>query len=307
MPGPRQLRLVEWQPRDLDPGEVRLDVYEVGGCQSEVDRWLGNAPDEPHKVIGHEIAGRVIEIGSAVKGVEVGQLVAVQADGGFADEVIAPADWCVPVLDNVHHPSIIEPLGCTIAAVERINPPLGATVVITGGTGSMGELAQRVFLLRTPGTLIVTGRRPDALARAQALGAVAVNTNYQSLRDVVDDLTGGGGADVVCDFGGLKQTIDLAVAAAAREAVLGLAGFTQRAARLNLGEIQGKRLRLENCHFEKPQVVDAMRRAVTLVENGQLDLSDLVSDVVAFRDVPRGLKFAADKGRGFRRWKMRRI
>jgi threonine dehydrogenase-like Zn-dependent dehydrogenase len=283
-------------------GEVRLAVEQVGGCRSEEDRWLGLAPHKEREPIGHEIAGHVVEIGAGVTTLAIGDRVAVQADGGFAEQVVVPAAWCVRVPESFRYPALVEPAGCIVGSVEQVDPPLGAVTVIVGGTGSMGELLQWVSLQRGPRYLVVTGRRPDALERARALGAVPVNTGEESLVAVVNELTDGEGADVVYDCGGVEDTLRMAVRVAKPTGVVGVVGFPQGDVNTPWGDIIGKRLRLEVCHFTKERLVPAMRGAVRLLATGAIREDDLVSNVFPFAELPDAFRLAAEKPAGFSRW-----
>ncbi len=301
--GPHQLALeTDRVIPDPSPVEVRMAVEQVGGCQSELDRYLGLAPHKPRQAMGHEIGARVVEVGSAVSALRVGDRVAVQADGGYAEQLVVPAWWCVPVPEGMRYPALIEPTGCLVGSVLRAGQQMGDAVVIVGGTGAMGEILQRLALLHTPRVLVVTGRREDALERARMLGAVAVNTDRESLVDKVNELTGGRGADVVYDVAGKEQSLRLAVAVARERGVLAEVGFAQGDLTVPQGEIVGKRLDRRNCHFTKEDLVPAMRRAVDLFGGGAIDETALVSHEFGFDEIPDGFALAASKPKDYRRW-----
>lgn len=311
--GPGQLELDE--TRELpEPkaDEVLLEVEQVGGCQSELDRYLGLAPAKPRAAIGHEIAGRVLEVGSAVSTLKVGDRVAVQADGGYARQLVVPAWWCVPVPQGMAYPALIEPTGCLVGAVERVTAfrnllgqadrTTSDVVVIIGATGQMGLMLQRIVALQGPRMLIVTGRRDEALARAAQLGAVTVNTNRESLADTVKKLTDGHGADFVYDVASKPDSVDLAVEVARDGGVVGVVGFAQGKVTYDEGETIGKRVDRVSCHFRKTPLVPAMRRAVALFASGAIDEHELVSDVLGFDDIPNGFELAARRPAGYTRW-----
>ncbi len=301
--GPRELEL-ETDRVISDPSavEVRLEVEQVGGCQSELDRYLGQAPANPREAMGHEIGARVVETGSAVSSLRVGDRVAVQADGGYAEQLVVPAWWCVSVPESLRYPALIEPTGCLVGSVLRAGQQMGDAVVIVGGTGQMGEILQRLALLHTPRVLVVTGRREDALERARELGAVTINTARQTLVDKVNELTDGCGADVVYDVAAKEDSLRLAVAATRVQGVLAEVGFPQRDLSVPQGEIVGKRLQRRNCHFTKEELVPAMRRAVHLFTIGAIDENDLVSHEKGFDEVPDGFELAARRPENYRRW-----
>jgi threonine dehydrogenase-like Zn-dependent dehydrogenase len=304
LPEPARVELEERALPAVGTTDVLLAVEEVGMCSSEVERFRGNAPHKPRERIGHEVAGRVVEVGSAVTSLRTGDRVAVQADGGFAEKMVVPAAWCVRVPAGIRHPSIVEPAGCMVASAERVGQALGASVVVVGGTGPMGELMVRVARLKTPGLLVVSGRRMDRLVDAtNEAGALVVNTAIGGVNLVaaVKHLTNGEGADVVYDCGGNEETLRLAVAVTKPTGVLGLVGFPQSDMTVPMGDIIRKRVKLELCHFTLEQLLPGMRAAVHLLAAGHLDDAALVSHVFAFDDLQRAFETAVSRPEGSRR------
>jgi len=64
--------------RDVEPGDVRIEVTHSGICHSDIHSVKGDWGPQPYPVVpGHEIIGRVVEVGSAVTGFKVGDLAGV--------------------------------------------------------------------------------------------------------------------------------------------------------------------------------------------------------------------------------------
>ncbi len=196
------------------PGEVLVEITSAGVCGSdvgEVDHGPVLIPRQtPHPVVGlvgplvmgHEWAGRIVDVGAGVDHLRPGQLVAsgsgvscgdcawcrrgqtnlcanywtlgFQRDGGLAEFCRAPAAVCVPVDEKritEDAAGLAQPLSIATHSVRRGNPLPGSDVAIigAGGIGSFMVAALRA-LTDVANILIV---EPDAVRRdiATAMGA----------------------------------------------------------------------------------------------------------------------------------------
>lgn len=296
---------VELVERTLPPpgrGQARIRVQQCGLCTSEVDLWLGKDLQKLPAAIGHEIAGFVEELGPDVTDVDVGDRVVAWIDeGGFAEEVNVEARYCVRVRSHLPYPAVAEPLACVVNAVELVSPPLGADVVIIGA-GYMGSLLQLVTALKRPRTITVADVRPDALDRATALGATrVVNTKQELLCDVVNELTGGRGADVAFEVTGVNPGLDLATEVTRMSGKLCIVGYHQGEPRtVDLARWNWMAFEIVNAHFRSIDTIMAgMRAGMRLVEAGILDVSALASDTYPLRAIATAFETATEKPPGF--------
>jgi L-iditol 2-dehydrogenase len=150
--GPRDLRLEERPDPPLGPRDVRIAVRACGICGSELHAVLeAQERRRPGIVMGHEFAGEVIEVGSQVSGVRVGDRVAVQPlthcgacelccsgrpnacpnrtlygmtwgmPGGYAERAVVTEDRCFPIADGVPFELAVlgEPLAVALHALGR--------------------------------------------------------------------------------------------------------------------------------------------------------------------------------------------
>ena len=187
--------------------------------------------DRPY-TLGHENAGWVHEVGSAVTHVAPGDTVilhpqatcgfcrycragqdmhcvassfpGLDSDGGMAEYLLTSARACVK-LDPTTRPQDVAALadaGITAYHAVRKAIPLlypGTTCVVIGA-GGLGHIGIQCLAALTAAEIIVVDRNPDALKLAEQLGAgqtvVADGNHVQA----VQDLTGGQGAQLVLDF-----------------------------------------------------------------------------------------------------------
>lgn len=200
--------VVEERPTPaLLPTHVRVAMRAAGVCSSDIPRSHGGAYHHP-LVLGHELAGVVVDAGAQTEGPSRGTLVTVfpllpcfscdscdaeeyarcsdydylgsRRDGGFATSVDAP-DWNllpVPAGVSAKDAALTEPLAVVVHALDRLGlsrgtaPPEGLAIL---GSGFLGLLAVAVLRVTHPNLQVtVLGRHPGKLARAEVLGARVV-------------------------------------------------------------------------------------------------------------------------------------
>ena len=113
-------------------------------------------------------------------------------------------------------------------AIRRSWPKLtpDATIVLIG-VGGLGHLAVQIARATTGARVIAVDVKPEALELARKVGAHHVLTSDENAAQTIRELTGGRGADVLIDFVGTADTLDLARSAARTMAdvtIVGIAG-----------------------------------------------------------------------------------
>jgi NAD+-dependent secondary alcohol dehydrogenase Adh1 len=225
------------EPVAKEPFDVVVRVGGAGVCRTDLHIMEGQWDAAMHPTlpytIGHENAGWVQEVGSAVTNVAVGDTVILHptptcglcracragndmhcenstfpgldgTDGGMAEYLLTSARACVK-LDPSTQPKDVAALadaGITAYhAVRKVVPLLypGTTAVVIGA-GGLGHIGIQCLAALTATNIIVVDRNPDALTLAEQLGANQTVVADGSQVDSVKDLTNGGGADVVLDF-----------------------------------------------------------------------------------------------------------
>ncbi len=187
----------------IGPGEILVHIRASGICGSDVMEWY-RVPKAPI-VLGHEVAGDIVEVGEGVSHLSVGQRVVVSHHvpcntcrmcltgnhtachtlhttnfdpGGFAEYVRVPAlqtERGVLLLpDNVTYEegSFVEPLGCVVRAQTRAGVRPGSTVLVIG-SGISGLLHIRLALALGAGRVLATDVSDYRLEWARRAGATA--------------------------------------------------------------------------------------------------------------------------------------
>jgi len=231
------------------PGQVRLDVLAAGVCHSDLhvlDSGAGSAWALPF-TLGHEICGRVAEMGPGVADVAVGDQVVVHApygcgrcarcaaggtnycdrrsslpaagvglgvDGGMADAVVVDRERLVPAagLDPVEAATLTDAGLTSFHAVAGCRDALAepGSVAVVIGVGGLGHLAIGILRALTAAHVVAVDTRDAALELAESCGAGSV-ARPGAADTVVAGASEGRGADVVLDFAAVQASLDLAV------------------------------------------------------------------------------------------------
>ena len=170
--GKHDIRVEEREIPALEPDEALIKVMACGVCGSDLHIYegeQGSTATVPPLIQGHEFSGVVTEIGSAVKGVKVGDRVCVDpayicgecyycasgrmshcenmkaygtnVDGAFSQYCKVKSHLIYHIADDVSfiEGAMAEPLACCINGADRSNIKTGSNVVIYGG-GMIGLL-----------------------------------------------------------------------------------------------------------------------------------------------------------------------
>ena len=206
--GAEELALVERPVPRVGPREVLIHVAAAGVNRPDILQRRGLYPPPPGApdILGLEVAGQVVEVGSGGEAL-LGQMVcALVPGGGYAEYCLASAGTCLlvpPSLSLVEAAAMPETLFTVwINLFERGFAADGDWVLVHGGTSGIGTMAialGQLFNLH----VIVTCGSDEKCARAMELGAVgAVNYKTHDFVEAVDQLTEGRGVAVVLDMVG---------------------------------------------------------------------------------------------------------
>jgi threonine dehydrogenase-like Zn-dependent dehydrogenase len=298
---PRRLELADAPLPDIGPDDVLVRVANCGVCASEVDIWEGRGSTTFPWFPGHEVSGVVEVVGDGVASLTPGQPVAVwTTTRGFAEFVAVKAEHCLPAEGLPLELALAEPLACAVNAVELARVSLGNDVVLIGA-GFMGNVVQKLVALRGPRHLIVADARPDALPRAERLGATrTVDVGAESLPNVVHSLTDGG-ADVTFEVTGVQAPLLVLGGVTRTSGKIVIVGYHQGGVReIPLGEWNWNAFEIVNAHFrDVATIMGGMRIGMRLLTSGRLEISDLVTHRYPLAEIGRAFEAAHDRPEGF--------
>ncbi|MEA2304483.1 MAG: NAD+-dependent secondary alcohol dehydrogenase Adh1 [Solirubrobacteraceae bacterium] len=236
------------EPEITGPHDVIVRLGGAGLCRTDLHvqegQWAEKSGVELPYVLGHENAGWVHELGSAVTNVAVGDTVIVHplitcglcracragddvhcennlfpgisVDGGFA-ELLKTSARSVVKLDPTLHPKDIAALadaGLTayhaVKKAASILYPGSRAVVI--GAGGLGHIGIQCLKAMTPAEIIVIDPSERARALAGEIGADSTVAADGRQVDTILEMTDGKGAEAIIDFVGEHGAIEDGVA-----------------------------------------------------------------------------------------------
>ena len=299
--GPRSFDVVDADVPDIAPDEVLLRVVNCGVCASELDMWEGHGDVSFPWFPGHEVSGVVEAVGDEVTGFAVGgEVAAWVTQRGFAEYVAVKAEYCLPAAGVPLDLALAEPVACAVNTVELAAPSLGDDVVIVGA-GFMGNLVQKLTLLRGPRRLIVVDPREDALDRALSLGATHVLRSGDDVADRIRELTDGRGADLTYEVTGVQAPLDVVGDVTRMSGKIVIVGYHQgEPRRIPLGQWNWMAFTIVNAHFREIEtVMRGMRTGMRLLTSGRLSLDGLVTHRFGLADIGDAFATAHSKPNGF--------
>jgi L-iditol 2-dehydrogenase len=244
--GPGLVEIKEVQEPRPGPGEVLIKVMAGGICGSDIHILSDQFPYWPPVILGHEFAGEIAGLGDRVSGWQVGDRVVSELhtracgncrhcrtgnlqiclskrapgwgiDGCFAGFITMPAALLHRIPDNVsfEQAAVVEPTAIAAQAMLDRGRVLPGDLVVVLGPGPVGLLCAQIA--KSCGArVVITGAPSDADLRlpvARNLGIDhVINIAEEDPLELVQNLTGGGGADVVVECAGLDVTINQAIA-----------------------------------------------------------------------------------------------
>lgn len=259
---PKDIRWKQVPDPVVDPGWVRVKTRAIGICSSDIPRALDGAAYHYPIVLGHEIAGEVVELGEGIDGEWLGKRVAVaplvpcrqcrwcelgryslcddydylgsRRDGGCSEHVVAPAANLLELPSEISFESgaLLEPAAVALHGLrERVQSDDRVAVL---GVGPLGLFAVQLSSLLGARRVLAIDPLAERLRIAESFGAIAFQVPVPQLN--------------VGDLPELEMVVVAAGSPAAQAQALQLVGKGGRV--LFLG-IPKDEVRLEAALFER--------------------------------------------------------
>ena len=316
-PGPGNLGLREQEVRPPGQEEALLEVIATGICGTDLHIADDEFPSSPPVTMGHEVTGEVVAVGSASNDHLLGKRVASETyfhycgecehcragfpnlcpervsigsavDGGFARWLTVPVRNLHPLPEAVgdHAGALAEPLACVTQCLFDPEVVDAGDRVLVIGPGTMGLLTAQAA--RAAGGDVVVaglGRDRPRLAVAEGLGMATT---------VVEDLPTEDRFDVVCECSGAEPAVTLGLRHVAKQGRYVQVGIFGKPIIVPLDEVLYKEVIVTSGNASTPT---SWRRAVSLLEQGLVELDPLVSEVVPLSEWERAFD-ATRRGEG---------
>lgn len=308
-PGPGHLEIRDMPEPDVLPGHLKIAVKATGICGTDLHIYAAEYPCRPPVILGHEMAGVVVEVGEGVEAHRIGDAVTALPTtvvcgvcrycregqlslcparlsfgsgihGAFTRYLVIPA-WAarkLPPHIDTRSGAMSEPLSCCVKAVSMLTRVAAGDVAVVSGPGPVGLLTAQIA--RAEGAyVILTGTSVDR--ERLDLGARwadrTVNIETDDLGALVNDLTGGEGADLVFECSGSPAATRSAIGLLRKEGTLMQIGLHGHPFEMDLLQAELKEITIKTSFAGSIQSWD---RTMALLNQNKVELAPLISDVL---------------------------
>jgi L-iditol 2-dehydrogenase len=318
---PGDLRVEDVEIPQAGPGGLVIRVRTCSTCGTDAKIFrFGHHHISLPRVLGHEVAGEIAQVGPEVQGWSLGDRVQViaaipcgvchycrrgqetvcedlesigyQYDGGFAEFMWVPPkvlqrDGVNGISDHVpfEAASLTEPLACVLNGQEIAQVGRGDVVAVLGA-GPIGCLHVRLARARGARTIVLADINQDRLdLAARAEPDAAIDSSKEDPIDAVRKLTDGRGADVVITATGVGQAQEQALEMTAPRGRISLFGGLPKdnsAIRLDSNLVHYRELSIFGAYGSAPR---HNRDALSLIANGGVRVDDLITHRMPLEDV----------------------
>lgn len=204
-PGLENMHLGDIERPTPGAGELLIKVEAV--ALNPVDYKVGTNGNPnwayPH-ILGVDLIGEVVEVGSSIANIITGSRVAVHTslsnNGGFAEYAVVDARACAVVPQDVSDEAAAAILCAGMTAYEAVMQKLNThdkeTILVHAGAGGVGGYA--IQLAKKLGLKVFTTASPENFDWVTSLGAdVAIDYNVEDVTERIMELTDGRGVDLI--------------------------------------------------------------------------------------------------------------
>jgi len=309
------IRIEERPIPSISNGEILVKMMASGICGTDVMQWyrIKKAP----RVLGHEMAGEIVEIGKDVEEFKKGDRVFVShhvpcykcrhcvhgnytaceslhtgnyEPGGFSEFIRVPEEnvrygtFLLPERVTFEDATMIEPLGCVIAGQNQLGMKEGHTVLIIG-SGVSGIL--HIQLANIKGTkVIATDIDEYRLNKAVEFGAdYAIDASKYSI-DELKRINDNRLADVVIVCAASKQAVENAISSVDRKGKILFFAVPENEISISSQRFWRDEITVTFSYGASP---DDLQEAIKLIDSGRVNVRKMITHRIPLSDIGRGL------------------
>lgn len=326
----RRFAIEDFPVPTIKADEVLVRVRACGICGSDVHGMDGSSGRRiPPIIMGHEAAGMIAEVGSAVADWKKGDRVTFDSTvscgecwycrrgevnlcenrrvlgvscgeyrrhGAFAEYIAVPARILYRLPDNLsfEQAAMVEAVSVAVHAVERTPLALNAAVVVVG-TGMIGLLVVQVLRARGCGKIIAIDLEKEKLKLASKFGAThAIEAGEADLQEKVRALTSGRGADAAFEVVGLPATVKTAIESVRKGGSITLVGNLKPQVELPLQSVVTRELTLIGTCASAGEYPACLE----LIASGKVNVTEFISATPPLEEGAKWFErlYAGEKG-----------
>lgn len=294
--------------------DVLVKIKKTAICGTDIhifnwDEWAQKTIPIP-MTVGHEFAGKIVEIGSEVRGINIGDRVSaeghitcgfcrkcragerhlcrnslgvgVNRPGAFAEFISVPACNICLLPDTISDDlgAMLDPLGNAAHTALEFDL-VGEDVLITGA-GPIGIMAVAIAKHVGARHVVITDVNNTRLDLAKKMGATrAVNVKNQNLRDAMEDLRMTEGFDVGLEMSGNAEAFSDMLEIMNHGGKIAMLGIIPAGTAINWDHVIFKGLEIKGIYGRK--MFETWYKMIAMLESG-LDLSPVLTHHFAVND-----------------------
>lgn len=304
----------------IGPEDVLIRIRKTGICGTDMhiwnwDEWAQATVPVP-LIIGHEFAGEIVEIGSQVQGLSVGQRcsgeghligkqsrqsragkfhldpetrgIGVNEPGAFAEYLCLPAFNVVQLPDSISDDigAILDPLGNAVHTALSFDL-VGEDVLITGA-GPIGIMAAAVVRHAGARHVVITDVNTDRLKlAAQVSDVVTVNVANEDLNDIKSKLGIKEGFDIGLEMSGNQIALDQMIQNLVMGGKLALLGIPSGKSPMDWSPVVFKAITIKGVYGR--EIFETWYKMIAMLENG-LDVSKVITHKFKHTEFDQGFE-----------------
>lgn len=324
--GTGDIRIEDMPLPEIGDEEALVQVKSCGLCGTDLQKYLHGLV-EPGVVLGHEVAGNVVEAGEKVSRLGAGDRVIVPhhipcfvcrfcrhgnhtmceafkptriSPGGFAEfiKVAGPSvsKGMLKIPDEISYDeaALVENTACCLRALEKCRLLPGDCVVVVGA-GPAGLIHIQLSRALGAGKVVALDLLDWRLEVAKRMGAdVVLNARNDDVVAAVKEETGGLGADVVMVAVGSTKALAQAISLARKGGVVNFFAECPPGSSLKIDPniIYGSEIILLGSYSSTPL---ELKSALELIHSGRIDVAGLISHRLKLEELKRAFDLASQR------------
>lgn len=305
---------------EVGPNDVKIKIRYTSICGTDVhiytwDQWSQETIKTP-MTIGHEYVGEIVEMGSNVKGFNIGDKVTgeghivcgtcrncrtgkvhlckntvgvgVNRDGAFAEYLVIPATNAWKCADGISEEmfSCFDPFGnATHTALSF--PVLGEDVLITGA-GPIGIMAAAICKFAGARRVVITDVNEYRLDLAKKMGAdAAVNVAKEKLSDVMENLGIVDGFNVGLEMSGVPSALNQMIDNMYNGGKIAILGIPKKDTQIDWNKVVFNGLFIKGIYGR--EMYDTWYKMGAMIQGG-LDINPIITHRFDVRDYEKGFE-----------------
>lgn len=318
---PQNMKIEEVSVPKINADEILVRVEAAAVCGSDLRVFLGEKKAILPRIIGHEFAGEVVEVGKEVDRFRVGDRITVEPvvscgkcfnclrgranicvnrkvigyhyDGSFAEYIRIPGETInnvvkIPKQLSFEAAALAEPFAACLNGLLSSNLKFGDSVAIIGA-GPIGLMHLQLSRSNGAGEILVSDPKSERLEVAKKLGATyLINPKEESIAKFVDEKMEDGGFDLVLVTVGVPELIEEAISIARVGGTVNIFAGNPPKSRIELDPnlIHYKEITLTG---SESSTVDQLRRIIESMALCRIDPESLITHKLPLKEVVLGL------------------